>query len=160
MLVRYLVIDYDQLRPTVVYNCHWLIALCQNARAYLGNDCPAIFHYDRHGGRNAARRATICPTGWADVNCANGPQLDWYTTWDSGRTKHPPLKFCERDPMRYGYTKPGEIYEDGTDKIFAAGVVSSCDEFPPTSWIEGGVQGGVGAKAICTCCLLPPCFCL
>lgn len=147
------VTDYGDLRPTVVYNCHWMIALCQNARAYLpgGGNGPWTFHYDRAEYRNKARRDSICPSDWADRNCINGPTLDWYTEQDNGVKRYPPMQYCVRTPKRHGYHKPGQVNADNTPKVFQAGVISSCDEFPPASWIEGGVQGGTGAKAICKC---------
>lgn len=151
------VTDYGTLRPTVVYNCHWMIALCQNARAYVGTgNGPWGFHYDRNRVRNEARRSSICVDGWANTHCPNGPTLDWYTGNDGGTTKFPPIQYCPKDPKRYGYHKLGKNNQDGTPKVYQAGVISSCDEFPPASWIQGGVQGGTGAKAICKC--PPPAF--
>ena len=148
--------DYDQLRPTVVYNCHWAISLCANARAYLGagNNGPVEFHYDRSGERQDARRATICPSGWADEHCVSNPYpSSFYTEKDGGARLYPwvPDK-CQ--PKRCNYTRPGEFHEDLRPKYFRSGVIASCDEFPPASWIEGGVQSGSGAKAICKLLLL------
>lgn len=136
-----------------MYNCHWMIALCQNAREYVGTgDGPWTFHYDRNRVRNNPRRASVCGDDWADVNCPDGPTLDWYTSHDNGAKKFPPVQYCVNDPKRYGYHKPGQVNAaDNTPTVFRAGVVSSCDEFPPASWIEGGIQDGTGAIPICKC---------
>lgn len=112
------VTDYGDLRPTVVYNCHWMIALCQNARAYLpgGGNGPWTFHYDRAEYRNKARRDSICPSDWADRNCINGPTLDWYTEQDNGVKRYPPMQYCVRTPKRHGYHKPGQVNADNTPR--------------------------------------------
>lgn len=75
----------------------------------------------------------------------------------TGQRNSPPVQYCVNYPKRYGYHKPGQVNPaDNEPRVFRAGVISSCDEFPPASWIEGGIQGGTGAIPICKCHLSLP----
>lgn len=141
-----------------MYNCPWIPAICENAKVYLGpgNNGPVEFHYDRSVSRKNARRSTICPYGWADANCVSHKLLDFYTEQNHGAKSYEWVADrCQ--PKRCNYTRPGEFHDNNPTKpkYFRSGVIASCDEFPPASWIQGGVQGGTGAKAICKCFLLP-----
>lgn len=90
--------DYGILRPKLVYNCHFVPALCNNAKQYLGAGVlTRQFHYDRLrpkdkslDSRNTARRAGVCGGPWIDTprtdgragpnagRCPEADQPDWY----------------------------------------------------------------------------------
>jgi hypothetical protein len=74
------------LRPTLVYNCNNVPALCKNVRAFLGAATTATMHFDVERQRDDLRRAQSCPRTWISTPRANGanrcpepdqPQWKW-----------------------------------------------------------------------------------
>lgn len=98
--------DYDRLRPTLVYNCKYVPALCNNVRAYLGVTGPTAsmsgLHYDSNGARVSKRRKTVCLEGenWIE-QMTNGrnrcPEPDQPSSWKYKKcTKHDKNNRCLR----------------------------------------------------------------
>ncbi len=147
------------LRPTLVYNCKNVPALCNNVGQYLPAGVNTrTLHYDSSPQRVGKRRDTICPTGWTDnqINgqdrcpAANQPQWRYAKLESSGRTFAGPLDiemYRGSDniisPNRLAKKEENrKLQDDGQwiteTKYYKYGAVLSCDEWPAASTIEGG----------------------
>ncbi|KAF2714297.1 glycoside hydrolase family 18 protein [Pleomassaria siparia CBS 279.74] len=155
------------------YNCHKMPAICQNAQNWHSNAALSAWHtqgeyagwfsYDLGASesqldRGNARREQNCPHTWKGTilqpRCpeTNQPRVvpPLYDMNGIGVTALAPQ------------TGPNliEIIADGKDspipsvgQLQPSGRMYTCDEFPPASWIEGGVgipgQGGLPGTTYC-----------
>ena len=121
--------------------------ICKNAETFLATTRGQALHpgttiprgqygYDLNsGGRNKARRSKACPTSWKTNHvCPETDQLRpmrhdglWFTT--------------DLEPGQNGY--PIKNHRDNNGVVDERSkMIYSCDEFPPASFVEGGVGMG------------------
>ncbi|KAK2759212.1 hypothetical protein CKAH01_16719 [Colletotrichum kahawae] len=157
---NYRVKDFGIHRPTLVYNCHIVPALCKNVRQYLGQDVStATLHYDGLAARKIRRRKESCPGSWIETpltgrlagpvagqRCPERDQPDWrYQNNGVAHAAVPAVMYVdpkngETDINRLATMKLELDKADGTLKptYTKLDAVLSCDEWPAASWIEGG----------------------
>ncbi len=133
------------LRPTLVYNCAHVPALCNNVRNYLGSQTTARLHFDRYRpqaptgqllrSRKDERRGQSCPTNWIDTHgCPELNQPQWKSTenpflqdailWRNKADVPDKSRLARKNDKR---DSDGNIKEP---KYIKLGAVLSCDEWP------------------------------
>jgi hypothetical protein len=154
------------LRDTKVifleYNCFYMAAICQNARLWLAshavnNVVRSEFSFDFDATRKNWRRdKESCPSNWikngrcpekADPNTGRPAQPKAYR-WTIGR----PAANGKPAILSGGDFWPTIDIVPPSNNIIGpdasgnpSGMIYSCDEFPPATWIEGGA----GANTRC-----------
>ncbi|KAF1817733.1 uncharacterized protein K489DRAFT_414339 [Dissoconium aciculare CBS 342.82] len=128
------------------YNCYYMENICQNARLWLAghmvaNQVRTEFAYDYKGSRRDNRRDESCPRTWIN----------------NGRCPERGMPGQARSYRWNRVTSTGEFWPTvdlapGSNNLIAddatgrpSEMIYSCDEFPPATWI----QGGLGANTRC-----------
>ncbi|KAK6535008.1 hypothetical protein TWF281_006306 [Arthrobotrys megalospora] len=161
-----------QPMPTLVYNCAKMPSICKNVRNYLGGQTIAAFHYDREGTRNKSRRQINCPGNWMNTHpCPEVDQPVYYIGSSPAQSTSVTMSVSYSEitvipgqstittaitdakrlasivpPINVGGgAQPLPVYE-------AIPLIMSCDEFPPASFIEGGLNGATYCAPIMKHC--------
>ncbi|RPA74880.1 hypothetical protein BJ508DRAFT_29078 [Ascobolus immersus RN42] len=140
----------------LVYNCHYMKAICLNARRWLATPrglnlllsgaltpkpytLPAgryLFGYDIRNSATDDRRRRNCPSNWNQNHlCPEPDQPDvmpgpWFTTSTENQD---PLQVNEIAAERDLDVRSGQI-----EITRRSGLFYSCEEFPAASFVEGG----------------------
>lgn len=139
------------------YNCHRMPAICQNVRNWHNdftkskwpNRWEGWFTYDVGSGEHITNRGNVrregqCPDTWkgtiASPRCPEPNQPPVVPPiFDANG-----LGVTRLAPQPPGATEVDLMIDDGRDNplvgaLQPSGRRYSCDEFPPASWIEGGI---------------------
>lgn len=150
----------DIERPTLVYNCRNVPALCRTVKSYLGSATSATFHYDRWAGNNdgsrakrkTTRRNANCPSSWIDTPRADGsnrcPEPDQPSTWKSADSDRVSMT---QDTIMMQTGSGNDVIVDRSQlakkkniqnergewevKYEGLGAALSCDEFPAARYV-------------------------
>ncbi|KAH6983653.1 pectate lyase superfamily protein-domain-containing protein [Ilyonectria sp. MPI-CAGE-AT-0026] len=138
------------LNPDVViltYNCYYMKDICKNAENWFaGPRGPGAaqvytsFSFDLNGGDNGRsddRRTQSCPGSWKNSHTCPETDQNIVMRHDG------PWPFTELDPTA-GQGGAGSYLikhvRDGQGNILRRSDVQyTCDEFPPATWVEGGI---------------------
>lgn len=147
-------------KPTLVYNCNYMLSICRNARGqsqFQNGALDTDFHYDRlstneyrnnnvKNRRTDARRDQVCPTGWINIPGPNGGQRcpeafqpAWYSEQSPNiQAPIPALMYQYQgvpDRRRLARTFTFHDYQTNQDHelFFEMGAGYTCDEFPAAS---------------------------
>lgn len=148
----------DDMRPTVVYNCAKVPALCKTAQKYLNHNgalaTTGSFHYDMtgHGRSNTRRENSGCVTAWIDIPIVAGrnrcPEIDQPDYLTNGSPLVPikvNMHFKNvRDAQGNNVEVPdvrdmgrlrNGLSTNGLRSSYSTGTSLTCDEFPPARYV-------------------------
>ncbi|KAG6001336.1 hypothetical protein E4U21_004434 [Claviceps maximensis] len=146
-----LVIDTAPSAVFLEYNCHYMTAICRNARDFLSSDRGkkrlgrTDFTFDFSTSRKASapkgrvnyRRHKSCPSNW--VRNQGCPHVDQEPVWRNDGQWWTTALAPPPDGNRF-IIAPRQRF-DGL--IENSGLQYTCDEFPAASWVEGGDGTGI-----------------
>ncbi|KAH7091909.1 hypothetical protein FB567DRAFT_226367 [Paraphoma chrysanthemicola] len=152
-----------RLEVVLEYNCDKMPAICMNAQNWMSSAAatwpgrqPNVFTWDLgHNNEvipglpatnSQVRRSRQCPSNWKGTVAAprcpepNQPRVV-PPLWDANGVGVTALKTPPVNPLTGAFELR---IADGRDNQFAgalqeSGRIYTCDEFPPASWVEGGV---------------------
>jgi hypothetical protein len=143
--------------PTVVYNCVYMLGICQNAAQYMGALTTQNFIYDRLKGpnngttRTDARRGVNCPDNWLTSNrkpddslrCPATNQPAWYNEFDYNNNVNGPEPSLlwkdlngnpDQNNRQMGRFEQYVLVNNqppAVTQYTKEGAVFTCEEFPP-----------------------------
>lgn len=149
------VVTFTQAVVTLEYNCEYLPAICNNVAGFNGGNLIAnrFFTYDLNSKRKTARQRRSCsnfktnlPKG-KKARCPETGQPKFYRQdglkWPTTRLDRSPTSQVALRIAAKGF---------GKNKV-DSGLVYTCDEFPPATFVEGGVgDGSTGSTKSNTYC--------
>lgn len=163
--------------PTLVYNCYYMPLICENVANFAksvnpngGGDLAAsqIFYFDPSDAALTSRRRKACgcfdhdgcttansqgKTNTGVVAIAGQAPFNTLNTPLSQANQNIILAGTNPSTDKNGVLQPRVPLQSVPGRFYGVnGVAFSCDEFPPATFIEGGVGDGTSgsrAKTIC-----------
>ena len=154
-----LVRDYGPMRPTLVYNCHFMPSICKNVQNHIGYlpnaGSEVTYHLDTWSQRGRQRGNAVCPSGWTAQSRANGnwrcpedDQPSWQGYSPQGQKIGPTKAVLSRKVGENGQpsnshnrlaqlTKRLDTQTGAVTEVWREyGALMTCDEFPAKRYVS------------------------